>query len=116
MRSSSDIFAISPTLKSARFWKRRRERYEFCNLAVSKDSGKFWKRQNRKKKTNSFDMDTPLISLERRLYEGKKIVPNEEFRESLKAFLFSQIGEKNETWFLQYLHPGSSVSFPEIKK
>lgn len=45
-----------------------------------------------------------FISLERRLYNGKKIVPSEDFQESLKAFLFTQIGEKNEGWFVDRVH------------
>ncbi|MBI5414681.1 hypothetical protein HZA38_04165 [Candidatus Peregrinibacteria bacterium] len=44
-----------------------------------------------------------FVSLERRLYEGRKIAPSEDFEESLKAFLFSQMAEKNEKWFLQFV-------------
>lgn len=49
-------------------------------------------------------MSSSLLLLERRLYEAKKILPPEEFRESLKAFLYSRIGEQNETWFGNIAH------------
>ncbi len=44
---------------------------------------------------------TMPISLERRLHEAKKLSLPEDVRESIKAFLFTQMSEKNEMWFQQ---------------